>query len=75
MGWPVDDERIIAAQQDGRSAALAGEPVSVCPHRLTGDETPSEAERVRFLQLMWARGYRHAKGQQEDARDGTTPRP
>lgn len=67
--WPVPPAEIIPAQTAGRGAALDGRPVAECPHRLTGQENATEAEQTRFLQLMWLRGYRHARAQLDAARD------
>lgn len=70
---PATTEEILAEQQAGRETALAGSPVEGCPHRLNGRETPAEASRTRFLQLMWLRGYRHAQAQMEATRPSTDP--
>lgn len=66
--WPIPPADIIPAQTAGRDAAIAGQPVEKCPHRVTGQENPAQAEQTRFLQLMWLRGYRHARVQLDAAR-------
>lgn len=66
---PASPEAIGHAQQQGRSAALKGQPVSACPYRLKGQESVAESEETRFLQLMWIRGYRHARAQLDAARE------
>lgn len=65
---PATVDETLQAQQEGHQAALDAVPVGQCPHRLSGREDATEAERVRFLQLMWLRGYRHAHGVREDLR-------
>lgn len=41
----------LAAQQQGRAAALAGQPVTTCPWRT------ADAPRDRAARDMWIRGY------------------
>lgn len=65
---PGTVDETLTAQQQGRRAAAAGQPVSVCPYRLDGTETPAEAERTRYLQLMWSRGFRVAQAEREATR-------
>lgn len=57
---PATVEEVLAAQNAGREAALAGARVSECPYRPNSPETGADGERAAFLRLMWSRAYRAA---------------
>lgn len=60
--WPIPDDEIRRTQQEGRAAALQGERPTACPYR--PGSNPEDADD-RFRQLMWLRGYRHARAEIE----------
>lgn len=64
--WPIADDEILRAQQEGRAAALQGDRPDVCPYR---PGTGAREAVDRFRQLMWLRGYRTARAEIEAGRD------
>lgn len=67
--YPATVEEIVTAQRQGEEAAVAGRHVSACPYRAEDGQAPTEVERAKFLQLMWARAYRHVQAERREAAD------